>query len=334
MNSRYTYFFVLCLIILSSCFKEEKRLEPHVSGNILQSTIPMEADYKNQVFFDLESNTLVSKNIKSDWDLGFITQDSSYQIILNTAKFMKAANTNSESFDEIRSDKTYSYFFDPSHGQLDSTAIGAWGKFENNKYSGNKKVYIIDRGLSLTGKRLGYKKVVFDSIANKTFYFHHANLNGNLLAQSKIEKNDSFNMVCFSFDQPEQTLKIEPPKNLWDLQFTQYTTMLYTDLGEEYPYLVTGVLLNRNGVTACADSNSVFDEINFNYAQNKELSHQMDIIGYNWKAYDFDSQTYTVKDSFNYIIRDTEGFLFRLRFIGFNNEQGLKGYPRIEFQKL
>jgi hypothetical protein len=60
----------------------------------------------------------------------------------------------------------------------------------------------------------------------------------------------------------------------------------------------------------------------------------MDFIGYDWKYYDFETGSYTVDFSRSYIIRTRAGFYFKLRFAGFYNASGEKGYPVIEFQRL
>ena len=36
----------------------------------------------------------------------------------------------------------------------------------------------------------------------------------------------------------------------------------------------------------------------------------------------------------NYVIRDRDGFFYKLRFIDFNNDMGEKGYPKFEYVRL
>jgi len=36
----------------------------------------------------------------------------------------------------------------------------------------------------------------------------------------------------------------------------------------------------------------------------------------------------------NYVIRDRDGFFYKLRFIDFSNDMGEKGYPKFEFVRL
>ena len=60
----------------------------------------------------------------------------------------------------------------------------------------------------------------------------------------------------------------------------------------------------------------------------------LDAIGYDWKFYNFTSGVYTIRPNLNYIVHGVSGFYFKLRFVGFYNKDGLKGYPVIEYQKL
>jgi len=142
--------------------------------------------------------------------------------------------------------------------------------------------------------------------------------------------------VLFSISNPLEVIS-EPDRSNWDLLFTQYTTLLFTDEGDPYPYLVTGVLLNPALVLIAMDSITAYDDISFEKAQSMDFSKQADGIGYLWKEYDFDDGSYTVNSKIIYVIRDTRGFLYKLRFKDFYkllNNRLQKGYPSFEYQKL
>ena len=122
--------------------------------------------------------------------------------------------------------------------------------------------------------------------------------------------------------------------NSYDLLFTQYSTLLFTSEGAAYPYLVTGVLLNRGLVTAAIDSVTNFSNITMVTAAKMNFSSALDVIGYDWKVFNFTAGVYTVRTGLNYVIKDREGIYYKLRFIGFNNASGTKGYPVFEYQGL
>ena len=56
----------------------------------------------------------------------------------------------------------------------------------------------------------------------------------------------------------------------------------------------------------------------------------INVIGYDWKIYDFDTGFYTIDPSATYILSDTEGYFYKLRFIDFYNENGEKGSINIK----
>jgi hypothetical protein len=223
--------------------------------------------------------------------------------------------------------------YDNSNGKADSTALGIWFKVIGGDTVSNGHIYAINRGLDELGNPRGMRQLVIDSISMDIFYFRVANFDGSNIKSYSIVKNHLVNNVLFTFDAGSDVVS-EPPESNWDLLFTQYTTLLFTSLGNPYPYLVTGVLLNPNQVIVAQDSTELFENITFSSISNLSLSNQQDRIGYDWKFYNFDTGSYTVRMNLNYIIRDTEGYYYKLRFLGFYNEKGEKGYPSIEYQQL
>ena len=65
-----------------------------------------------------------------------------------------------------------------------------------------------------------------------------------------------------------------------------------------------------------------------------QLTDDLDEIGYDWKIFDFENGKYIIDVQRVFIVKSTEGFYYKLRFIDFYNQDGLKGYPKFEFQKL
>jgi len=188
-----------------------------------------------------------------------------------------------------------------------------------------------DRGRDEENKAVGYKKLQFD-IQGSDFVIRHADPDGSQETTVIIHRDPDMDLVYYSFESGQND--IAPLPDQWSLHFTKYTTMLVTNEGENYPYLVTGVLLNPNGVFATRDMTLDFMDITREHALTLEFSSQADVIGYDWKYYNFDAGVYTVVPDMNYVIRDRDGFFYKLRFIDFNNDMGEKGYPKFEFVRL
>jgi len=331
-----TILFAVLSILVSSCFKDDEPITPHAPGDFITDTIPLTDSYKYQVYYCLADSSTVSTNLKDTWDLGFESIYQGWRVILNTSCFMKSAYIEGQAFGSQVDTTGAEWLFNPSDGSADSVAIGKWFTVQGSDTLGTNRLLVIDRGIDFNGNPRGYNQLVIDSLVNGVYYFRIADLNGTNRRSFSISKEKSVNHVLFSISNPTLILH-EPATTAWDLLFTQYTTLLYTDVGDPYPYLVTGVLLNPLIVEVAVDSITPFDNVNFDMAQKMEFTTAVDRIGYNWKVYDFNAGTYTVNSDLIYILRDTKGYLYKLRFIGFykfNNNKLEKGYPSFEYQKL
>jgi hypothetical protein len=82
------------------------------------------------------------------------------------------------------------------------------------------------------------------------------------------------------------------------------------------------------------DSTTEFPAITRESALTLQYNVAMDAIGYDWKYYNFTSGVYTIRPKLNYVVQSKSGYFFKLRFVGFYNQDGLKGYPVIEYQRL
>ena len=329
---RFLATFIILAFALTSCFEEDVMVPPHESGDLTIGSVELTETYKYQVFYDLETNSSVRQNLISEWDLGFETSDSGWHVILNTSKMMLAGNTGQVDFEAVKTRGKIEMNFDPSHGNLDSTAIGNWYSLPEGSPVSQKFVYIIDRGTDEDFNTVGEKKVTFDFENVKTYSMRFANLDGSSEHTLVIPKDTAVNFVCFSFE--KGIVDIEPNKNSWDLQFGKYSTLLFTDVGDPYPYLVTGVLLNHYKTVAALDTTHMFEEVNFKIAEETDMVNQRDIIGYDWKEYDFDNSMYTILPDKLYILKDKKGFFYKLRFIDYYNSTGEQGYPTFEFLRL
>ncbi|MCC7332879.1 MAG: HmuY family protein [Flavobacteriales bacterium] len=317
------YYLILCSVLfLTSCMKEELPIPKHDPGNVITNSVDIGATYKWQVYFNLQNNTVVGKNLKTDWDLGFETSETGYRVVLNSSKVMFARETGSTDFASVvdtagfESAKKY----DKPNGDMNYTAIGDWKTTPN-------QVYVIDRGYNDIGAHQGFRKIVFQSVDNTSYSIKFANLNGSNENTIIIPKDSNYNFTFFSFS-TMSTVSVEPPKKDWDIVFTQYLE----DLGT--PYLVTGCLINRHETSAATDSITDFSSITYDFAQTKTLTQNLNTIGYDWKEYDFDNSSYTIFPHKNYIVKDKNGYYYKLHFIDFYNTSGVKGNPTFEFQKL
>lgn len=325
--------FLLIALLLTSCFKEDEMVTPHPRGNIKTDTIAMTETYLYQLYFSLDSARVVSSNKKIIYDLGFECKTHGGQIILNSSDFAKVSDLGVVPFGVAYDTVGLSWKFDKSDGNPDSNAVGIWYRVAGSDTVSNNHVYLLNRGMDEQGNTLGIVQIIFDSLKSGVYYFRHAPLKGGTVNSGAVAKDPSVSYVYYSI-KAGTPIHIEPPKPDFDLLFTQYTTLLYTNEGIPYPYLVTGVLSNRYKVEVAFDSIHEFSAINHDIALTLDYSKALDAIGYDWKYYNFDNGVYTIRPNYSYVVHSVDGFFYKLRFIGFYNRSGQKGYPVIEYQQL
>ena len=315
-------YLLIILIVFISCEKEELPISPHNPGDVLINQIELSNDYRYQVFYDLGSNTVISDNLKTDWDLGFESSSQGYHIILNSSTYSAISYIENIPFNDLIDPAGLLWSWDNPNGDLDSSAFG-----DSRNISG---FYVLDRGFNPTGNSRGFKKIAIDSITNEFYQITYSNLDNSGYNTFKLYKDPSVNFTCFSFDS-NQIVDIEPSFTDWDLLFSQYTH-LYNDTTTP-AYLVTGVVSNVD-ILVAKDTSNEFNEINYSMINEFSFNDDRDAIGFDWKEYDFNAGSYTVNSNTNYIIKDKQQKYFKLRFIDFYNSDGDKGYPTFEIQEL
>ncbi len=323
---RFAAFFAV-LLLLSSCFKEDEKIAALPLETITTNVGNL---YETQVFFDLNTLEPRSSNVIDTWDLAFDCSDSSWTVKLNSALMMFAANTQTTDFESVTSADGLDMIFDVSSGNNDSTALGQWLENIGGILQSKKQVYVIDRGLDSQFHPQGFKKIVLNLVGN-SYQITYANLDGSGEQTVTIEKNPQFNFVFLSFD--DGIVSVEPEKQGWSLKFSRYSTILFTDVGDPYPYNLVGVLANPNGVSA-AETSDPFQNIILSDTSKYEFSTQADIIGYDWKLYDFDGGNYTIVPDRSYVIKNNDGFYYKLRFVSFYDQSGNKGAITYEVIRL
>ncbi len=342
-------FFALMVSLFASCFKKDEAIVLQPPGNVEVDQVAMGADYVNQIYYQLSTKESFVSDHRS-WDLAFETSTSGYHIWINGSNQIFVANTYNSNFNYINDTIGANWKWDASSWHKDSTAIGDWvntnppdptvaseipfnsapGKIEEMEASTG--VYLIDLGPDMAATER-FKKAVFETVDHFQYTFKYSNLDNSDLHEITIQKEPAYAYTYFSIRNNNQVVYPEPIKPKWDILFTRYRTILYSG-GTMLHYPVTGVLINPEGYSVAIDSTIEFSTIDYAFAKNLNYQSNRDVIGYNWKHYLFTPPLYEVSSYINYIIKDNKGYYWKLHFIGFNNDQGVKGYPQFEYQRL
>lgn len=321
---KYTLQIIVLSGLLTSCFKEDEKIDIPKPSEAEADTVILGNTYHYQSWIDLNGLEEKAYHEIDSWDLAFSCSETSFDIFLNSALTMYAGTNKDTVFENVISEEGLDMHFDASSGNPDSLAFHNWydvaigGEFTARS---NKYVYVINRGVDDLGNELGFKKAQF-LIEDNNYIVRFANLDGSDEQTYTITKNNLYNYIHLSFENGIRN--IEPPQNEWSLKFSRYATILFTNEGEPYDYNVVGVLLNPFKLQA-AETDLNYDDIVLSDTSLVELSTISDEIGYDWKYYDFDNGSYTIVPDLNYIIKDKDGFFYKLRFLSFYDQFGNKG---------
>jgi hypothetical protein len=336
MNLRVTGIVLFFAMAAVSCFEADEPVPPYQLPENVDTLSIRNSIYQYQVYVDLGGGSVVSENLNSAWALAFECADSGYHIRVNSSDFWGVVRTGSTRLDSVYApNPDHVWLQDRSDGNPDSTAVGAWVSFPSGTPVYTNEVFLLGRydGIKYNLE----KKVQFESVSDQAYRFLIAEPGANQADTIELLKDPDYNYRQFS-PEGNQVVQTEPNKDQWDLLFAQYFTMLYTDDSVPAPYYVRGTLLNPNQVEATLDTTIHFLDITYSIATQKEYSSAQDIIGHDWKSVTVDEATnsaeYKVRPGYTYLVRDTNGQLYKLRFKSYFNKSGIKGYPSIEFAKL
>jgi len=330
----------LLALFLFACKKEETALAAPVTntgttvtdtttgekliekGTVFAKAVVMNSDYSNQVWFDLGTNSIVKTNLRTDWDLSFDCGLNDNYLYLNRALNASVALTKSAKFTDVTSDAGLTYIYEHQSGRKEKLAIG--------DVSNQRNVFIIDRGFTPSGVAIGKWKAQITLVQNGDYFLTYSKLDGTELRSAIISKNPQYNRVAFSFN-THTGVQIEPQKTNYDLVFTQYTHVFENP---PQPYSVNGVLLNSHTTEAAEEFNLDFSTITESHAQSLFYSSDLDVIGYSWKSFSLQTNTFTISGNQNFLIKDASGNLFKIHFLDFYDENGVKGTPSFEIVRL
>lgn len=315
---------------LSSCTKKDTPVELPPLGDSEHANIDMGKNYSDQIFFDFETNRIVYTSLWTSWDLAFEASALNNGIHINGAKDILLYNTHETDISKVTTlpnIKPEEWLFDDPDGLLAHTAFK---ETYDNKGIAKGEVYILQQNTTYTTDT--FKKIALVAATSTEYIFRYADLRSNDIKTITIPKNDDYNYSYFSFDNGGTLVDPEPPKDSWDIVFTRYRHV-YEDL-DNFLYVVTGVLLNPNNTTGLADSTVGYSAVKAEVVLKQQFFPDRDVIGFNWKKYDFTSGKYHVDPEQAFLIKNRNDHYWKLHFLDYYNAAGEKGAPTFEFERI
>lgn len=314
------YLVLLLIPILSGCFKKEIPVTKPAT-DAQTSQVSVGSDYGNQIYYDLETNSILRINNREIWDLAFEAGENGSHILLNGSRIMSAAISTFSDITELTSDVGLTYKWDDPSGDLELTTLNDWETLN--------KVYSINMGSDLNGANMGKYKLKVVSVNESEYVIQFAPLTSTTYQTFTVPKSTTAGFTYVSLSGAGSVKDIEPDKEIWDLIFTNYCHLF----DDHTPYSVVGVLSNRYGVKV-QEVSIPFATLSYSDIVEASFEDRIDVIGYDWKTYNFDTGSYQINSNKTYVVKTINGRYYKLRFIDFYDDNGVKGAPKFELQEL
>jgi hypothetical protein len=237
-------------------------------------------------------------------------------------------------------------FTDSKEGELTGTAFN-----EISATDGANNVYIVNLGnevpttnngsLNTTGDARGFMKVRILTDGN-TYTIQYAELtNTTDYSEITVTKDSSYNLTAVSLTDG-QVVSTEPASSNWDIDFggvfSYYGLQGTLAAGLTYSDYTTHNTLGGVGLYEInVEDDSTPSYVDFTLANISESSfvyNDRAVIGSGWRVVDFMTGETSVRENRYYIVKDTDGNIYKLRFTAVESETGERGYPQFQYELL
>lgn len=352
--------FIVCLAVFSftSCESDPTPTDPIVIIIDGASVAPEVGgpNEPNQVYVDLSTNT--SSAVKRDsWDLGFYS-GTNFRVIINGSIYMAVGKLEATDIDAVTSlstevqelqpnvavgtfDVANTAYVDAPFGTITETAIA-----EISDTNENNNVYLLNLGfevgsetpatgsVTISGEARGWKKIrILKNGAN--YVLQYADLDATTHNELTISKNTAYNFSFFSFD-TEREVFVEPEKSNWDLNFTVFTNEIpgYGSYGYS-DYVTNNTKASAQVYMIDTDvENSSYDTFTKDDVVSANFTNDQRGIGSSWRNGGGPGTLPSLKENVFYVVNDTDGNLYKLKFLAFTNANGERGYPEFVYSLL
>ncbi|HNQ26654.1 MAG TPA: HmuY family protein [Aquaticitalea sp.] len=359
-NKFFSFLFCALALTLTNCSSDDDGPTGPIQIIVEGASIAPEVggpNQPNQVYIDLSTNT--STTIQRDsWDLAFYS-GSNFRVGINGSIYMAAAQLSATDINAVNSStpevvslkpqvavgtfqSESANYIDAPDGSITGTAIA-----EISSTDANNHVYLLNLGFEVgtepaatggvntNGPARGWKKIkVLRS--GSDYVLQYADLDATTFEEVTVSKNPDYNFTFFSFN-TESIVSVEPQKANWDLNFTVFTNIIegygaygYADFvanntkGNALVYMVDSEV----ETTLTYDNFTLADVVDANFTTDQRN------IGASWRNGGGPGSLPTLKDNMFYIVNDTDGNLYKLKFLALTNQAGDRGYPEFVYSLL
>lgn len=356
---------IIFLSTLISCIGEDVTpvKVPPLEGAVLTLNEKADPTEAKQFWIDLSSGN-VKSNHRELWDLGFYCGDE-FRVMLNSSLVMSVGKVNSmTNIDAVTSQTVKDlklvvqaanfadnsqYIDDPNGDILNQTT----GIAPINADDNQNNVYLLNLGYKTysgtmipgtiynVGEARGWKKIRILR-QSSGYKIQYADLDETTHKEFVVTKDAEYNYKFFSFTTGTYA-DIQPKKKEWDLCFTVFTNLTLNPANDQYTsYIYPDIMLHNilGGVgvyevtTAIGQGETEYnnfkkeniDVVKFNYNDQRA-------IGSNWRTTTGQNGAEVYANKF-YILRDSDGFYYKIRFLRMKDDNNNRGYPQFEYKPL
>ncbi len=293
-------------------------------------------NFTQVAFFDL-SRAKQTNVATHSWDLGFYNENGEFRVVLNSAAFTMAQSIDKTDLTMVTPADTTGFgasmvvgfasspnaipWVDSPDGDLSKTAFG-----DISATDGNNRVFIIKRD----GNR-NWKKVRV--LQNGDGYtLQYADIASTTFQTAVITKDANFNFSFFDLD--NSTVLVEPAKEEWDLQYGTFTE--HASFGQPaIPYgFKDYIIINRSNVEVAMVMTSEIEYSAFSTSDVSSLTFRSEIntIGSSWRQGGGPNSAPSLFDDRYYVVRDTQGNIYKVRFTSLEDPVKGRGFPEFIFE--
>ncbi|WP_129020185.1 HmuY family protein [Edaphocola flava] len=357
---RYALWFTVLLLSLASCNKTKIEdiyvppIDSSSNGNTMQVNGIVGSEQGsaagNSVFIDFSKDKQRTLT-RAGWDLAFYC-GSDFRVLINNTTAAMAKVTNKTDINAVNSSDVAGVSFeldianpspeafamiDDIDGDLTKTAIPVVSSTE-----AENKVIVIHRGTAGSVAARDLIKIRVQRNVSGGYTLQYAPIDATTFNTIEIAKDEDYNFKYWFFEQG--VVSGEPKKSDWDIMWTM--AIYKTPLGNDFVAYVfsdlvainylNGTMAVEKEYATAAEATTAFNNYTRAMAEAETFVSERWKIGSRWRKTAAPSVTDpgVIKTRF-YIVKDSQGNYYRLKFLSFTSEDGgERGRPELRYELL
>lgn len=329
------YFTLASALVLTACSDDDnsKWITPPSEG----ATMTLqggagESNAENSVYVDFSANEQSSVK-RNSWQLAF-TCGSDFRVYLNNTTISRAMEATDINMEDVITEAK----LEPYATKLEMAMGGESSMDIVDSFDKNTTRTVIQEGKIYIYRNedadFSFYKVKVTKKDNNTYSVSYAKWNSSDVKTAEVKKDSKYNIVGLSFTDG-QTIIVEREKENWDIVWGRNT--FESSMVPDKPSAMSDIVFinNQAGVLAAEvlEEDIAYADYTDKNLTSTVLASNIGIIGGNWRGTEGMPPVMSVKADRYYIIKDTSGNIYKLKFLAIGGSDGAtRGYPQLKFE--